>query len=228
MECLFIPELSSTTEQLIIRGEEFRHLWALRMREGESLMVSNGSGICSIARIDRVTKNEAEISIIEILPEYGENNVRIGLAIGILDSRERMEFALEKSVELGVTDFYPIICEFSQKPSVSIERLQSKAIAAMKQCKRSRLPSIHNPMTVKQLIENISEWEKIVIGDTSGIQLQKGVGKVPTLAVIGTEGGFSPKELVYLREDTRTVLVSLGNRRLRAETASIVVLGLLI
>ncbi len=228
MECVFIPEFSSASEQLIIKGEEFRHLWALRLREGELVMLTNGEGICGIARIHRVSKNEAEVSIIEILPDYGENKVRVGLAVGILDSRERMEFALEKSVELGVTDFYPITCEFSQKQTVSTERLQSKAIAAMKQCKRSRLPTIHNPMSVKQLLENTSEWEKVIIGDTNGIQISNTVGKKSTLVVIGTEGGFSPKELVYLKEDPRTILISLGNRRLRAETASIVALSLLI
>ncbi|MBI3258038.1 MAG: hypothetical protein HYZ54_00930 [Ignavibacteriae bacterium] len=73
MECLYIPELSGTSEEVYIAGEEFRHLRALRLHEGEQLMLTNGTGICSIAQVVLYSKNEAKAVIKEILPNYGEN-----------------------------------------------------------------------------------------------------------------------------------------------------------
>jgi 16S rRNA (uracil1498-N3)-methyltransferase len=227
MECLYIPELKTDSKEIMIIGEEFRHLWALRTKVNEPLLLTNGNGICGIARLTAISKNTATASITETLSGYGENKTRVGLGIGILDSRERMEFALEKSVELGATDFYPIICQFSQKQNVSVERLHSKAIAAMKQCKRSILPTIHTPMTVAELIEHSQEWTTVLIADVSGQPLHSVVLNETTLIVVGTEGGFSPKEIQLLNNDSRTAKISLGNRRLRAETASMVALSLL-
>lgn len=227
MECLYIPELESTSNEVTIDGEEFRHLRALRLREGELVMLTSGKGICAIAKVIHYSKNEARATIREVLPNYGENSVRCGVGIGILDSRERMEFALEKSVELGITDFYPIQCEFSQKQNVSTERLSGKAIAAIKQCKRSHLPVVHQPVTIEKLLKSSNEWSRIVVGDEKGEHLNSGAGSEPSLILVGAEGGFSPKEINSLQNDPRTTFISLGNRRLRAETAAIAALCLL-
>jgi len=228
MECLYVPELSNDTESLSVKGEELKHLWALRLKVGEMVMLSNGKGICSLSQLCKISKTEAEVKTKEILFDFGENQVKIGLGLGILDSRDRMEFAIEKSVELGITDFYPIICEYSQKKTISSERLQSKAIAAMKQCKRSFLPIIHTPMTVMQVLNNSKDWKKIYIGDSSGEHIDNSNPKEPILVLIGTEGGFSKNEMKLFNQDSRSNCISLGSRRLRAETAAIVALSLVI
>lgn len=227
MECLYIPELESSSREITIEGEEFRHLRALRLREGESVMLTSGKGICAIAKVINYSKNEARASVTEVLPNYGENSVRCGVGIGILDSRERMEFALEKSIELGVTDFYPILCEFSQKQKVSIDRLIGKAIAAVKQCKRSILPVIHQPVTIEELLKKSNEWSRIIVGDANGEHVNNDNRDESLLVLVGAEGGFSPKEISSLQNDPRTTFISLGNRRLRAETAAIAALCLL-
>ncbi len=224
MECLYEPELTSETTSLTIRGEEFRHLWALRLRAGERILFTNGTGLCAKAILTHISKQDATLRIEELLPNYGEDTRRVGLAIGILESRERMEFALEKATELGITDFYPIACEFSQKKTLALERLQAKAIAAVKQCKRSRVTVIHPPMKVEDVLNNSSNWSKIILADMEGIESKSDTQGASTLVFIGTEGGFSPKELVALRSDSRTVRLYLGERRLRAETAAIAAL----
>ena len=227
MECLYLPELKSDTVHISIIGEEFKHLWALRLKAGESVMLSNGNGICAISQLIKISKTEAVCKIIELLENYGENNIKIGLGLGILDSRDRMEFVVEKSVELGISDFYPIICEFSQKKTISIERYHNKAIAALKQCKRTFLPIIHNPITLKQLLEKSFMWNTLFIGDVNGKQISQVRSKESALVLIGTEGGFSANEIKFLNEDSRTINIKLANRRLRAETAAIVALGLI-
>ncbi|MBI3258037.1 MAG: RNA methyltransferase [Ignavibacteriae bacterium] len=70
-------------------------------------------------------------------------------------------------------------------------------------------------------------WSKIFVGDVHGKSLKNENGSETSLVLIGAEGGFSPKELTFLENDPRTTLISLGNRRLRAETAAIVALSLL-
>ncbi|MBS1536999.1 MAG: 16S rRNA (uracil(1498)-N(3))-methyltransferase [Bacteroidetes bacterium] len=226
MECLYVPELTSDIEQTTIVGDEFKHIWALRLRLGETIMLSNGKGICSITQLVNISKSEAIVKVIDVLHNFGENQTRIGLGLGILDSRDRMEFAVEKSVELGITDFYPIICEFSQKKIVSIERLQHKAIAALKQCKRAYLPIFYQPMTLKQLLENSNRWNVLFVGDVNGIQVPQISSNDSALILIGTEGGFSENETKLLNEESRTINIKLAHRRLRAETAAIVALSL--
>ena len=63
MECLYIPELESSSREITIEGEEFRHLRALRLREGESVMLTSGKGICAIAKVINYSKNEARASV---------------------------------------------------------------------------------------------------------------------------------------------------------------------
>ncbi|MBK9250125.1 MAG: 16S rRNA (uracil(1498)-N(3))-methyltransferase [Ignavibacteria bacterium] len=224
MECLYQPNLTPETMSLTIRGEEFRHLWALRLRAGERILLTSGVGLCAIAVLTHISKLEATLRIEEVHPNYGEDTRRVGLAIGILESRERMEFALEKATELGITDFYPLACEFSQKKTISLERLQAKAVAAVKQCKRSHVPVIHPPLRVEELLENSKKWTTIILADMEGVELRGDTHEASTLVFIGTEGGFSPKELTALRADSRTVRLFLGERRLRAETAAIAAL----
>lgn len=224
MECLYQPQLTNETKTITINDEEFRHLWALRLRIGEPIMLSNGIGLCAIAVLSDITKQAASLSIEEALPNYGEDTRRVALALGILENRDRMEFALEKATELGITDFFPIACEFSQKKTISIERLQSKAIAALKQCKRSWLPVIHSPMDVKALLENSKNWTRIIFTNMDDVHQQDDMSSESALVMVGTEGGFSPKEITAIGNDSRTARLYLGHRRLRAETAAIAAL----
>lgn len=107
MECLYTAELSTGMKTVrITDSDELRHAKALRLRKGERAMLTNGRGLCAIAVLNCMENSTISFAILEELPGFGETGRRIGLALGILDSRERMEFAVEKATELGITDFF--------------------------------------------------------------------------------------------------------------------------
>jgi 16S rRNA (uracil1498-N3)-methyltransferase len=156
----------------------------------------------------------------------GESRNSISMAIGILDSRDRFEFALEKSVELGACEFIPMICDRSQWLRLNPERMRAKAISALCQCKRSLLPELP-PATKLADILSDNKYKSIILADEDGSAPSTSAIEFPALIIIGPEGGLSDAEINLIKSDSRTVAWNLGSRRLRAETAAIATLSLL-
>lgn len=225
MECIYLPELSLNETFIKIPDSEFRHIRALRLKKNDNIMITNGKGIICLASINKLIKNECVIEIKTIIEENNcELNRKISLAIGILQDRDRFEFALEKAVELGISEFIPLITDFTQKNKINLERLQSKAIAAIKQCKRSVLPRIHQPVKLDEDLK--FNYDCIILADIGGFKPKLEENYKSILYVVGPEGGFSDRELaIFLKKNT--IRWNLGNRRLRAETAAIVGLSYL-
>jgi 16S rRNA (uracil1498-N3)-methyltransferase len=142
------------------------------------------------------------------------------VAMGILNSRERMEFALEKLTELGITDFYPLITDYAQTKEIDEKRLRQKMIAAMKQCRRSILPELHKPISISELHTLSSAFQSIFLADPKGGPIQP-YPMHSTLILAGPEGGFSNNELEFIKSWPGIKLLRIGQRRLRAETAII-------
>ena len=176
MECIFARELNLNSTKLSVPTVEAKHLKALRIKDNERILITNGDGLSAVATIKRIDKNDYFAYIEELLPNYGELDYSLALAIGIIDSPTRFEFAIEKSIELGVSEIYPLILDYSQCKKINQERLTSKAISALKQCKRSRLPIIHNPQTLANLFTKISnciEENQIILADAGGLKASK-------------------------------------------------------
>jgi 16S rRNA (uracil1498-N3)-methyltransferase len=225
MECLYTPHLLESAQTLVLGDEARSHARALRLREGERVLLSNGAGLCAMARIHTIRNNEVLCALHEILPEYGELPYRLILALGILDNRERMEFAIEKAVELGVSEIVPLLAQHSERYAanrIKPERMTAKAIAAMQQSHRARLPHIHAPTSVEGLQTLLSSDTKIILADVDG-QLPHllPVRNTSICLCVGAEGGFSEGEITLLKQDRRTIAWKLAPRRLRAETAAI-------
>lgn len=222
MECLYAPELRAGIKSVRIADyDEIRHVKALRLRKGERILLTNGCGLCATAALECIESGIISFKILEELPDFGETGRKLGLALGILDSRERMEFAVEKAVELGITDFFPLICERSQRKTAANERLRSKILAAVKQSRRAVLPTLHRALGISEFIEkNIANFNTIILADANGSHSLNVAESAVVIA--GPEGGFSDCEVAVISNCTMNLQrLSLAPRRLRAETAAI-------
>ncbi|HYF02525.1 MAG TPA: RsmE family RNA methyltransferase [Patescibacteria group bacterium] len=232
LECLYTPELTENSETILLKGDEARHLKVLRKHVGDRLALTSGTGFFAEVELLQISRDSAELKIHSILKDFGEPVLKIGLALGILENKDRLEFALEKCIELGISEFIPLRSDFAQRKIVNRERLETKAIATIKQCKRSVLPQIHEPQTVEELLKS-EYYEMIIFADMEGESIKNAFKNAEKnsfkniLVVAGPEGGFSSKELQLLRSDKRCIMLLLGERRLRAETAAILGVGLL-
>ncbi len=218
MECLYAPELAANSDRIILNNDEARHARALRLREGERIKLTNGSGLCAVAVVEELRNNEVQCRVQELLPNDGEYPYRIIVALGVLDNRERMEFALEKAIELGAHDFVPLLTDHSERNRTKAERLHSKAIAAMKQAHRARLITIHEPMSPKELLSLLPTDTVLLLADADGEKPHQYTASTVCLCV-GAEGGFSEAEQSMFLSDARIMRWNLAPTRLRAETA---------
>lgn len=215
MECLYLPELNRESNNIIISGEEYKHFKVLRLRDNESILASNGQGLLAELLVRNIDKRQATADIINI-SEQSKPLQHLSVALGILDNRDRFEFAIEKCVELGVQEFYPLVSQFTQRKSLNINRLELKAIAALKQSKRAWKMIMHEETKLNTLLK--ADFDVIYFADmlaTGKMQAVEG----NALIVVGPEGGFSDEECDLLRNTAKVQPFTLGENRLRAETA---------
>src|SRR5574343_840743 len=113
MEAIYNVNLSANDRNYSIEGDEYKHLKVLRLQRGEEIIIINGTGLRARAICRDYDNKSYKLEIIDC--EQLEQKRKITLALGVLDNRDRFEFALEKAIELGITNFVPLRCDFSQK-----------------------------------------------------------------------------------------------------------------
>lgn len=239
MESLYTPYLSDESKYVELSDEALNHARVLRLREGEVVLLTNGIGLCARSVIEKTDKTTVLCRVQEMLPQYGELPYTLILALGVLDNRERMEFAVEKAVELGVQKIIPLLTDNGEKYAtnrIKTDRLQAKALAATQQSHRSTIPTIHAPTSIDELLKMLSEYSqkenedvRVILADVDGVvptQIPIQQNLKPCICVcIGAEGGFSKREIDILRTFPQANVWNLASRRLRAETAALVCLS---
>lgn len=224
-------KISKTKVNLNITGDEHTHLKALRTKVGQSVLVTNGKGLSSVCKTLEFSKNNHTLEITELLINHNELKTKITLCLGILDNKDRLEFAIEKATELGVSDILLLETQFSEKTKIKTERLNSKLIAAVKQSKRSILPRLEVITFDDILIEFKEKNQKDTLFlltdiDSKYFNLEEKVNNSKNIVIfVGPEGGFSEKEIENIKdlgsELDNIHILKLSNTRLRAETAAV-------
>lgn len=207
-------------------ADESKHcLKVLRHRVGDEIHGIDGRGTYFRAQITGTAGQEALLEILETVTGWGEHGQRVVLGISPLHARDRFEWAMEKAVELGVTDIYPLECARTSRQNLRPERINGILLSALKQCKRSALPTLHPVGSVADAVSRIQTEIRMLAwcerGTPIGGSLQTGKG---TALLIGPEGDFTPQEALAAEKEGFT-LISLGETRLRTETAAIYGLG---
>ena len=197
-----------------------------RLGPGDVISLLNGKGLAYKAIIERMEEGIVYGRIEQIINQMGENSIEIIIAPALL-KRDRFESLIEKATELGVKEIHPLVAEHCTKRTVNIERCKKIIITSAKQCQRSHFPVIKEPNTmVKWFNEPREQCFAGVIGAKNRLKKFNYNKKSPIYILIGPEGDFSVKE-VHLLKEFGVKLFSLGNRKLRAETATQATLSIL-
>ncbi len=215
---LFYSENYSEGDAVItLGGGEYLHLIkVMRHHPGDRIYLTDGRGSFITSVFETASKNEAKLKV-ESVTRHNNKFKNFTFLIPVLKSSDRLEFALEKAVELGFTNFIFFKADKSVKPGVNLKRLDSIALSAMKQSIRFYIPVLSYSA---ELNSGIFAGKKVVILDQESSQnfdhLHDLTGECYFL--FGPEGGLSSRELNLISD---AVKINLSEHRLRAETAVI-------
>ncbi len=210
----------------ILRETEAHHCFkVMRHKKGDIILATDGKGMEYRGMIKRVTDDRVECEILGKKRKPRESLLQVHLAFGIIKG-PRMDVLIEKATELGVYEFIPLITEYTvvewENPSAKIERLRRIALSAVKQSLRSYLPEIRKPVKFSEIMDEVCVYDGAFLADEGGERLKERDRRIrKVLLLVGPEGGFSDREKEMARKKG-VRFFSLGERRLRTETAAIV------
>lgn len=236
MRRFFLDGIIGDTMELI--GTDAHHIArVLRMAVGDEVVIADKDGRTARARIDNITDEVVTLSYQEELADVSEPTVKVRLA-QCLPKSDKMDFIVQKAVELGVSVIQPIASEncvvkyTADKVAKRVERWQKIAHEAAKQCKRAVVPAVADVIGLKNFLANIDADETVLFcyEAEDGHTLRQALSEHHTgkyTVLIGPEGGFSPEEASLCRQ-MGAHPVTLGNRILRTETASLAALTMVL
>ena len=204
----------------------------LRLAIGNSVTVFNGTGGELEARIVSISKDHVVVRLGPWRAREVEPAVQVVLLQG-LSARERMDFTLQKAVELGVAEIFPVEMRRSvmrlahERAARRVEHWQNLVVAACEQCGRNRVPAVHPVSTLSDWLgahPQSSSEQRLILSPLAATRLRDLSAPQRLLLLAGPEGGFAPDEMDMARACGFTP-VRLGPRVLRTETAALAALA---
>ena len=224
MQLFYNPDISSTIKEFSFDKEESKHIVkVLRKKEDDILYVTNGLGDLFSTKIILASDRKCIVKIVEIKTEQ-PTPFYIHLAVAPTKMNDRFEWFLEKATEMGIHEITPIICDHSERKIIKTERFDKIIQSAMKQSLQFFLPKLNEPISLKDFINKKQDGNLCIAHcEETDKKLLKEVIKSNEkfTVLIGPEGDFSEKE-IQLALSNNYIPVSLGNTRLRTETAAVV------
>lgn len=224
MQLFYMPTIHVETQEITFDREESKHICkVLRKKEGDKIQVTNGKGILYTTYLLQVTPNKVVAKITERTQEV-KRPYKLHLAVAPTKMNDRYEWFLEKCTEIGIDEITPIICQHSERKTIKPKRFDRVLQSAMKQSLHYSLPKLNESISFAKFMETANAEQCFIAHceETQKTNLQSLAkpGK-EILLLIGPEGDFSPAEIALAKEK-KFQPVSLGNSRLRTETAAIV------
>jgi 16S rRNA (uracil1498-N3)-methyltransferase len=220
---IFYQARLTAGEGFLTEEESIHAVRVLRLKEGDPVVLVDGRGMWAEAEISAPDSRKCKVKILRTLEEFGKRSYSLHLAVAPTKNHDRIEWLIEKATEIGLDTFTPLICQFSERRHIQINRLEKIAVAAMKQSVKAYLPEIHEmavfttfataPFLGKKFIAHCSEGNKTHLKNLVPKNEQ-------VMILIGPEGDFSDAEIALaLQNGFREV--TLGQSRLRTETAAL-------
>lgn len=241
MHRFFIPkenlEQESKTAKITDK-DDFKHASkALRIEPGENIELCDDNGMEHICEVLSLEDGVVECKVLGSEMNKRESALDITLFQG-MPKGDKLELIIQKTTELGILNVVPVQMKRSvvkwkddKSAAKKLERWNKIAFEAAKQSKRGRIPTVDSPLTVKQLKDQLEQYDLVILPYEN--EEAQGIGKVITSVqdikkigiIIGPEGGFSEEEVQMLSEGGAKS-VKLGPRILRTETAGVVTVAL--
>ncbi len=216
--------------EFLLEDQEAVHAGkVLRIAKGGRIMATDGQGTIYAGKVTTIAGNLLRVAVTG-KTEHPKPDPDVTIAIGNIKKRDRLEFAVEKAVELGVSRILIYQAGRSEKKRTRMDRLESIALGAMKQSLRPWLPKVNEHKDLGTLLDENRD-SRIVVADErkegSGQELAGLKREKNLLFVVGPEGGFTEQEMELL-QTYGAGSISLGHYRLRTETAVVAIASLLL
>jgi 16S rRNA (uracil1498-N3)-methyltransferase len=224
MQLFYNPDIQPADTTFAFDKEESKHIVkVLRKKEGDKIQITNGKGYLFTSEITFASEKKCEVTIIEQhhfepMPYY------LHLAVAPTKMNDRYEWFLEKATEIGIHEITPIICEHSERTVFKADRFEKILQSAMKQSLQYYMPKLNEPVAYNTFVNAQHKGQLFIAHceETDKKLLKNEIKSKERITIlIGPEGDFSTKE-IQLALQKGYAPVSLGNTRLRTETAAVV------
>lgn len=223
MHIFYTPAISGRSYTL--DEPESKHcVRVLRLEKGDEIILVDGRGKWITAEIDDPNPKRCTVKVVNEKLNFGHRNFKIHVAIAPTKNIDRIEWFLEKATEIGIDRITPLLCQHSERKEIKTDRFEKVMVAAMKQSLKAYLPTLDEMTRFSDFVRQPFPGQKFIAHcEEQHRDLLKNVVKAGEnyLILIGPEGDFSPEEITLaIQSGFRPV--SLGERRLRTETAGVV------
>ena len=226
MNLFYAPDIAQT---LYLPEEESQHcVKVLRMKAGDRIHIIDGVGGLYEAEILESHPKRTQVSILSEQHEYGRRPFRLHLAVAPTKNIDRFEWFVEKATEIGFDELTPLCCRYSERKVIKPERIEKILVSAAKQSLKAYVPRLNPMTTFKDFINNslsLTPHSSLFIAHCYDQPKQHLLHACPpasnVVVMVGPEGDFSEEEVeLALRNSFQAI--TLGDARLRTETAGVV------
>ncbi|MDX5321268.1 MAG: 16S rRNA (uracil(1498)-N(3))-methyltransferase [Bacteroidota bacterium] len=226
MQLFFSKDIQE--KHILFDQDETRHAaQVLRKKIGDELIVMDGKGGEYFSRVSRIGKKEMELDVLRVVT-HEKPKVQIHLAVAPTKNMDRVEWLLEKGIEIGLSSVHFVRCSRSERKQVNLERLEKIALAACKQSITWHFPELHDIQSFENFLtqadsQHGAKW--MAVCEDAEFTLQTNtIIEEHMWILIGPEGDFTPEEYQAARAKGWKG-VSLGDKRLRTETAALLAIA---
>lgn len=204
--------------------EEAQHcIKVLRKKEGDEILLADGKGNFYDAEIIQANPKHCIVNIVKSISQKKNWTFNLQIAFAPTKNMDRVEWFTEKATEIGIDHFSPILCQYSERKEIKLQRIEKILVSAMKQSQKAYLPRLDEMQSFSQFVKQKFDGQKFIAHCYPQEKpILKEVYKkgMNALILIGPEGDFSEKEV------EEAILsgfqpISLGESRLRTETAAL-------
>jgi len=224
MQLFYNPEINTETKTFFFDREESKHIIkVMRKKSNDILFVTNGLGFLFKTEITLASDSKCTVKIVSF-EQQDKPKYHLHLAVAPTKMNDRYEWFLEKATEIGISEITPIICDHSERKFIKTDRFEKILQSAMKQSLHYHLPKLNEPVAFKDFIKIKKDGLSFIAHceETDKKTLKEMLKPNENVTIlIGPEGDFSEKEIKTAIEQ-HYIPVTLGNTRLRTETAAVV------